>query len=630
MDAADCAEENRSHMGRLDTYLKYEGNDPSPPDEQAFALKITELAVVPSPSPTPTLRTAPMIAEEEHEYAFEKISGISEVNIQISAPGSAPITWSLMPTDQYPLPDGVTIDPETGILTIPRFIAQGRHFFTIQAENDVGSDTRECALEGKTLTPMGPSGLSFPSKGGGAGALAYAENHVSKLAFVWPMAIDLPAAIDRRSQYEFFLQEDEPDVDPYLFETTTPSNAVTIRYDDPRDVYTNGRWTVNGAAFVRWQSRPHVYTLWKNNVYGWWWAKAGDMLLDTSPRCDNYHFRVPSDLEAFIAQRIEAYHKKEIDLDWIPGGGDNVVTIPPRTQNATYLEYGTLLNKINAQKGGSFLVELDQTTGAMITGKHFVGLMGNEGASLSFVQDGAAITFAGKDIRAAKEYEFFDFTYYSGSFYESDMLASVGSDDKNFIFGFRHQGELPGKAAFAITTGITEGTNVNVYDFDLETGVFTLIAAGVDVGKDGVLTYEKNTMGQYLVTTKTLEGASMSGVASQHGSGSGSVWLFIAVGFAVLLCGAAICIVVRRRKWPDSSAKSAGQRTTTERMNTRRIWLLSMALVMLLLCAYGAPADDKRGQNDGRNRKRERAYGAPTDDRRARLRKRRPPPYQFP
>ncbi|NLV50678.1 MAG: hypothetical protein GXY20_08310 [Clostridiales bacterium] len=554
------AEENRPYMSRIDTYIKYEGNDPSPPDEQAFTLKITELTVMPEPSPTPpSLRMAPVIAEEEHEYAFKKVSGISETNIQINAAGSEPITWSLVPTDRYPLPEGVTIDPETGILTIAKFMTQGRHFFTIQAENDVGSDTQECRLEVMTFTRddtpaiKGFGGLSSVYERGGSIALVYADSLASAFTPIWPTEIHPPVTQDGRSQYGFLFQEDGFDTEPYLFEMITPSNTVTIRYDDPRDIYTNDRWTVNGAAFVRWQSCPHVYTLWNENTWSWWWAKTGDMLLDTSPRCDNYHFRVPSDLEAFIARRIEDYNKKEIDLDLIFGSGDNMITIPPRTHNATYLEYGTMLGKINSQKGGSFRVELDQTTGATITGKYFVSLMGNKSAKLSFIQDGAAVTFAGKDISAAKEYEFFDFTYYSGSFFESDMLAGVGPDDKNFIFGFRHHGELPGMAVFAITTEIAEGTNVNVYDFDPETGAYTLVAAGVDVGKGGVLTYKNNSMSEYLVTTKTLEGASVSDVAGQQGSGGGNIWLFIGIGLAVLLCGAAVIVVVRRRGRPGTS-----------------------------------------------------------------------------
>lgn len=112
-------------------------------------------------------------------------------------------------------------------------------------------------------------------------------------------------------------------------------------------------------------------------------------------------------------------------IDSILGRYDSSIT-NPWTQNATYLEYGTLLNKMRSQKGGSFQVELDQYTGAMITGEYFIGLMDNKSAKLSFIQDGAVITFAGKDIKGAKEYEFFNFAYFPGSFFESAILADVG------------------------------------------------------------------------------------------------------------------------------------------------------------------------------------------------------------
>ena len=96
--------------------------------------------------------------------------------------------------------------------------------------------------------------------------------------------------------------------------------------------------------------------------------------------------------------------------------------------------------------------------------------------------------------------DLFNFSYQKAS-HEAEMLSAVGAGQQSFTYSFAHHGELPGMAIFAITTGMMEGTKVNVYKFDAGTSQFSLVAGEMTVGAEGVVTYQNNTMSEYLVTT---------------------------------------------------------------------------------------------------------------------------------
>ncbi|MCL1982720.1 MAG: putative Ig domain-containing protein [Clostridiales bacterium] len=91
-------------------------------------------------------RTAPVITEAKHEYAFEVTAGGQGLNVPVSATGSTPITWSLEDSDKMQLPIFVSIDSATGVLTTSARAVAGTYYFVIKATNDVGSDTRLCTL----------------------------------------------------------------------------------------------------------------------------------------------------------------------------------------------------------------------------------------------------------------------------------------------------------------------------------------------------------------------------------------------------------------------------------------------------------------------------------------------------
>jgi hypothetical protein len=60
-------------------------------------------------------------------------------------------------------------------------------------------------------------------------------------------------------------------------------------------------------------------------------------------------------------------------------------------------------------------------------------------------------------------------------------------------------------------------------------------------------------MSEYLITTKTLEDAKISDVADIQSPEGVNIWLFISIGLAVLLCAAAVLLIVFYRKRPKKA-----------------------------------------------------------------------------
>jgi hypothetical protein len=472
-------------------------------------------------------RTAPVLTEASHNYQFTKLINGGDLEIAITAAGSEPITYSLVQkSERYLIPDEVSIDPETGVLTVREGVEAGKYYFSVKAENDVGSDTRECML---TVISVSPGQFSQPALPGLSGLSVSAGlfGDISLLAASSGQSISPPTVTPA-------VPSEIPDV---VSPSALPLNAATLRNDDTNDVYTDDRWTTNGALFVRWHSKVTVTV---PGAVDYLTGETGSTFYDESPRCFNYHYS--DDLPDSVKSRLRAFLEEQITQSAQTGvflgermstedllGGIDGFTVNPITEGSVYLEYGSLLEEMASQEDGSFLVDLNENTGTIITGKYFSALKGNPGAELTFHQNGADVTFLGKNIETAFDYDMPDFGYYAGAFNEEQMLAAAGTGGETFTYAFAYHGELPGTAAFAITTDIAEGSKVNVYKYDAAENTFTLIASGLTVAEGGLVTYQNNTMSEYLITTGTIAGAEAQDAGG--GSPNGGWWL-IGVGAA--------------------------------------------------------------------------------------------------
>ncbi len=480
-------------------------------------------------------RMAPVISNEEHGYAFVRIASDLDLYVQISATGSTPLTWSLVPSLDHRLPEDIIINPETGLLTFHEGMATGTYYFTIKVANDVGSDTQICSLLVKT-------GFSFSITDSGLS----------------PMSMPL---ITEEKPTFFFIEEEEPQLVLLNEEMPAITSSITIQCDDDRDIYTNDRTFYNGAKYIRWEPSFSI---------GLDGASVVDYMYDSAPWCLKYHYKdsfIPYNTVDAIKELMEEIageiYKDSSDFGVFIGGpvtreelenDINNLIINPLEDHTTYLEYGSLLESMNAQKSGSFLVELDAYTGTLVPGNYFVGLMNHSDADLSFQQEGATITFSGSNVLAASENEMFNFGYTPEAVHESEILGQIGPGGENFTFAFSHHGELPGMATFAIDTDVNEGSIVNVYRFDSENNQFILIGENLLVGSEGMVTYNNNTMSEYLITTKTLSGAIITEVIKfQEEEKQNKGFPFgILVGLAVVLAIISLVVVTRKRRSKES------------------------------------------------------------------------------
>jgi hypothetical protein len=186
------------------------------------------------------------------------------------------------------------------------------------------------------------------------------------------------------------------------------------------------------------------------------------------------------------------------------------------------LDYGSILDGIKGLSGGGSLdVHLGGSAGTTVPGVVFNGLKKKSGASVVFSQTGASVAFKAGDVGSVKDADLFDLGF-SPSAPSGAYMAGAAGDGQSFVYSFAHAGKMPGYGTFSISTGIAEGSTVNVYRFDAGTGKFAQIAGGLKVGAGGVVTYRNDTASQYLITTSAIAGAAKSSAFARQGGG---VWL---------------------------------------------------------------------------------------------------------
>ena len=362
--------------------------------------------------PTSARRTAPVISDEAHNYQFTKTYGSGDLVIDVNAEGSTPITFSLFASNfRETVPEEVTINPTTGEITVKDSLAIGQYFFTIKAENDIGSDTQFCRLDVvRSIIPRGDSGEYI-----------YVATATQGSA-VNPTNIIISPALTGK----------------------IPENSVTIRNDHKTDLYSKKQDTVNGADYIRWESVI-------------WLSVEGKVqpipVLEDVPLND--HHLTPIDtskVEDYVNEKykeqLSGYQKGQLPSL----GGDSLqemlengtgFEINQLDSEFSFLDYGPMLESINSTPGGSFNVELGGGFVTVVTGKYFESLKGNKNGSLNFNQTGAKVTFMGKDINNSNDLDLFNFAYSTAAPHNAEIMAAVESGQKAFTYSFAHHGDLP-------------------------------------------------------------------------------------------------------------------------------------------------------------------------------------------
>lgn len=513
-------------------------------------------SVLPSQTPLP-IRFAPVIRDESHGYAFVKYTNTDPLVIPIYATGSTPITWSVEQSGRYPLPDVITMDRDTGVLTIGGNLTTGTYYFVLRAANDVGSDTQACSVKvNRLLVPINPFGDASGGAAPQAGSPAMVQTSVSVATPNQGFFSTLPE-VDRRS---FF---DEHTFSSTLPEVTgkTPPNELTLRIDDPKDVYTNDRWTKNGALYVRWHSCPGVLQQFTHEIEHLSWEDGtGTILMDESPRCDNYHYRKPTEKDDFtdeLKRYFQERHLIEQNLSINPldrWGRDEILghfdTVSrQKVESVTYFDAAAVVSQIGAKKTGTVEVPMTALTGTLVPGQLFNALSLQPKATVAFSQPGARIAFSGEDVAMGSPHLIQDLGCTQGAHHREAMTAFLSAGSPSFLYRFLDHGALPGMATFTIQTDFSQGESVQVYRYEADTNEMILIAGGVKVGADGMVRYRNNTLSEYLITTQTLTGALRSEVADMQALPSERRPWWPYLGFvAVPAAGLATWLVVHKKK----------------------------------------------------------------------------------
>lgn len=219
----------------------------------------------------------------------------------------------------------------------------------------------------------------------------------------------------------------------------------------------------------------------------------------------------------------------------------------------------SIITQINDQNK-PVIIDMTKSPVQIISSKILTALKEHSARILIIDTPNGRITFQGTDLNGDITDGFYDFTINNSSQYKEKLLSSAANSE-NAIFSTHHQGELPGYAEFAIYTNITNGSNVNVYRYDTENDKYIAIAKNIKVN-GGTVTFLCNTGGDFLITTKTIVGASSSSAVSKQGSGNSSYLLIIGIGALCLLLGFGLGFIGKKRQNPDGSSKNRLQNNT--------------------------------------------------------------------
>ncbi len=93
-----------------------------------------------------TAAMKPVIAQENHGYAFHVSASGTDQQVSVKASGAPPIRFSVAAAGGGALDPAITINETTGLLVLGHTAAPGTHSFIITARNDYGTDTKACTL----------------------------------------------------------------------------------------------------------------------------------------------------------------------------------------------------------------------------------------------------------------------------------------------------------------------------------------------------------------------------------------------------------------------------------------------------------------------------------------------------
>lgn len=165
----------------------------------------------------------------------------------------------------------------------------------------------------------------------------------------------------------------------------------------------------------------------------------------------------------------------------------------------------SVVNQIN-NNVNPIVLDLSGADVQIISKDIFEALRGKENTTLIIRTKNGTVTFNSDELVYEINEKYYDLTMIKSSIYSDNMLPSLASYE-NYVFSTHHKSELPGFATFSVYTEFVKGTKVNVYMYEEEDNSYIIAAKNVEVGDGGVVAFEIDKGGDFIITTKDVSEA---------------------------------------------------------------------------------------------------------------------------
>ncbi len=251
------------------------------------------------------------------------------------------------------------------------------------------------------------------------------------------------------------------------------------------------------------------------------------------------------------------------------GVSSKIYTVTVRSSQSyeTYISksfINSVVKRINNVEKNIFL-DMSFCPVQLVSADIFKALSANEGITLTVKTKNGTISFNSAETNYEITEDIYDLTMIRSSTYSNDFLSAMGSYE-NYVFSTHHKNELPGFATFNVYTNFGKGQIVNIYAYDASEDKMIIAAKNVVVGEGGVVAFEMDKGGDFVITTMDVEDAeayhSVNRVNNTHGLTR--TLGFVAVGLLALLIGFVGGYFAQKGKKSGTHQQNKNKKKTSE------------------------------------------------------------------
>ncbi len=216
------------------------------------------------------------------------------------------------------------------------------------------------------------------------------------------------------------------------------------------------------------------------------------------------------------------------------------VTVRSSQNYETYISRSFINSVVKRINNGEKNIFLDMSfcPVQLVSADIFKALSTSEGVTLTVKTKNGTISFTSLETNYEITEDIYDLTMIRSSTYSNDFLSSMGSYE-NYVFSTHFKKELPGFAVFNVFTNFTKGQTVNIYAYDAGEDKMIIAAKNVVVADGGVVVFEMDKGGDFVITTMDVENAELYHSVNRVSNTPGITKIlgFAAVGLLALLIG---------------------------------------------------------------------------------------------